>query len=244
MHKIIILILSSSGDVYSKFKLLQTKYMSLFEPILKFYFIEFDENQTSDVIEKNNTLSFKGSESITPGMIIKTSLAINYLKKYDYDFIFRTNLSTVININNLFNFINTIKLGENICSGFPVFGFITGTGIIMNKNVAELVASNYTNFNYTGICEDCLIYQIFTHFSIPYVPIPTYYKWGMIIDTVNDNDKQNYMTFYITNNKYTKFNFNKDVLQYRIKNNDRNIDVLFFKDILEQIYNIKIDDNY
>ena len=81
MHKIIILILSSSGEIYSKFKYLQTKYLSIFEPFIKFYFIEFNENQTTDVIEINNTLSFKGSESITPGMIIKTSLAIDYLKK-------------------------------------------------------------------------------------------------------------------------------------------------------------------
>ncbi len=241
MHKIIILILSSSGEVYSKFKNLQTQYLSTFQPFIKFYFIEFNNLQIESVIENNNTLSFKGSESITPGMIIKTSLAIDYLKKYDYDFIFRTNLSTVINIHNLISFINTIDLKQNICSGFPVFGFITGTGIIMNKNVAELVANNYTFFNYFNTCEDVLISQMFTHYKIPYVQIPNNYKWGLIIDTLNENDKEPHMIHYVTNNCYQKLIFDKNILQFRIKNNERNIDILFFKDIIEQIYNIKID---
>lgn len=241
MHKIIILILSSSGEVYSKFKYLQTQYLSTFTPLIKFYFIEFNDSQTENVIETNDTISFKGSESVTPGMIIKTSLAINYLKKYDYDFIFRTNLSTVLNVHNLITFINTIDLKQNICSGFPVFGFITGTGIIMNKNVAELVANNFTFFNYLHMCEDVLIFQMFTHYKIPYIQIPNNYKWGMIIDTLNENDKEPHMIHYITNNKYQKFIFDKNILQYRIKNNDRNIDILYFKDILNQIYNIKID---
>lgn len=239
MHKIIILILSSSGEIYSQFKYLQTQYLSIFTPQINFFFIEFNEDQIEDVIEINNTLSFKGSESITPGMIIKTSLAINYLKNHDYDFIFRTNLSTVINMHNLINFINTFNLNQNICSGFSIFGFITGTGIIMNKNVAEIIANNYTQFNYMGICEDCIISQMLSHYNIPYIQPSNNYKWGMIIDTVNEHDKRNYITFYITNNKYEQFLFDKNVLHFRIKNSDRNIDILFFKDILEQIYNIK-----
>ncbi len=237
MHKIIILILSSSGEIYSQFKYLQTQYLSIFTPQIKFFFIEFNEDQIEDVIEINNTLSFKGSESITPGMIIKTSLAINYLKKYEYDFIFRTNLSTVINMYNLINFINTFNLNENICSGFTVFGFITGTGIIMNKNVAGIIANNYTQFNYMGICEDCIISQILSYYNILYIPPPIDYKWGMIKDTVNEQDKRDYMTIYITNNKYEKHIFDKNILQFRIKNSDRNIDILFFKDIIEQLYN-------
>jgi hypothetical protein len=237
MHKIIILILSSSGEIYSQFKDLQTQYLSIFTPQIKFFFIEFNEDQTEDVIEINNTLSFKGSESITPGMIIKTSLAINYLKKYEYDFIFRTNLSTVINMYNLITFINTFNLNENICSGFTVFGFITGTGIIMNKNVAGIIANNYTQFNYMGICEDCIISQILSYYNIQYIPPPIDYKWGMIIDTVNEQDKRDHMTFYITNDKYQEYIFDKNILQFRIKNSDRNIDILFFKDILKQLYN-------
>lgn len=236
MQKLIILILSSSGEVYSKFKTLQTLYLSTFTNI-KFYFIEFNPDQQEDVIDSNNTLSFKGSESITPGMIIKTSLAINYLKKYEYDFIFRTNLSTLINMNNLLNFISRLKLNQNICAGFPVFGFITGTGIIMSKDVAELVANNYMHFNYLNICEDVLMSQIFSYYKIEYIQ-PIEYKWGMIIDSVNENDKQPHMTFYVTNNTYKKFVFNDNVLHYRVKNNDRNIDILFFKDLIKQIYNL------
>jgi hypothetical protein len=238
MNKIIILILSSPGDIYLKFKELQIQYLSLFIPLIKFYFIEFNELQNEDVIEKNNTLTFKGNECITPGMIIKTSLAINYLKKYDYDFIFRTNLSTVINIHKLIRFINKHDPNKDMCTGFIVRGFITGTGIIMNKNVANIIANNYHSFNYLELNEDSLISQMFSYFNVEYVQ-PYECKWGMILEKVNNDDKREYIKYYITNNKYKKFVFDKDILHYRIKNDDRNIDLLFFKDILEQLYGIK-----
>ena len=241
MHKIIILILSSSGDIYSNFKFLQKEYLSLFTPLIKFYFVEFNENQTADVIESNNTLSFKGTESITPGMIIKTSLAINYLKKYEYDFLFRTNLSTVINIKNLFYLVNSLSLGELIFSGFPVFGFVTGTGILMDKNTANIIANNYMNFDYMNINEDSLISQMFSFFNINYAQMPSNFKWGLITPKLEESDKQNHIIHYLTNNKYKKFTFDKNILHFRIKNIDRNIDILFFRDIIEQLYNIKID---
>lgn len=238
-YKVIILILSSSGEIYSQLKFLQRLYLSKFQEQINYYFIEFNNNQIEDLIEKDHILSFKGDESITPGMIIKTSLAINYLNKYSYDFIFRTNLSTFINIYNLLNFINVINPNENICSGFYVFSFITGTGIIMNKYVANLIANNYKSFNYLNMCEDVLISLMFSYYQINYI-FPLNYKWGMIIDTVIENDKKPHMTYYETNNIYKKYIFAKDILHFRIKNNDRNIDILYFKDLLEQIYQIKI----
>jgi hypothetical protein len=238
-YKIIILILSSSGEIYSNFKYLQKLYLSKFDDSINYFFIEFNNEQIEDVIEKDHTLTFKGDESITPGMIIKTSLAIKYLKKYDYQYIFRTNLSTVINIYNLLNLIEKYNSLEDFCSGFYVFNFITGTGIIMNKNVANIIADNYTTFNYNYICEDVLISSMFSFYKIKYI-FPNNYTWGMIIDTVIENDKQQYMTYYETKNIYKKFNFDNNILHFRIKNDDRNIDILFFKDILEQIYKIKL----
>jgi hypothetical protein len=109
----------------------------------------------------------------------------------------------------------------------------------MNKNVANIIADNYTTFNYNYICEDVLISSMFSFYKIKYI-FPNNYTWGMIIDTVIENDKQQYMTYYETKNIYKKFNFDNNILHFRIKNDDRNIDILFFKDILEQIYKIKL----
>lgn len=236
MYKIIILILSSNSELYNEFKRLQLLYLNKYNPLIKFFFIEFKDNQEEDVIESSNTLYFKGSESVTPGMIIKTSLAINYLKnKYDYDFIFRTNLSTLINIHSLCEHINTLPK-ENICSGFIVFGFITGTGIIMSKNVAELIADNYEKFNYTSTCEDVLITNMFNHYNIQYIQ-PSKYWWGLIVD-VNDGEREQWKIYY-TENKYKQFDYLNNIMHYRIKNGNRDIDLLYFKELLKKIYNIE-----
>jgi hypothetical protein len=235
MYKIIILILSSNGEIYNEFKRLQLLYLNKFNTLIKFFFIEFKDNQKEDVIEINNTLYFKGTESINPGMIIKTSLAINYLKNnYEYDFLFRTNLSTLINIPNLYEYINTLPQ-YNICSGFIVFGFITGTGIIMPKNVAELIADNYEKFNYMHIHEDVLITNMFNHYNIAYIS-PSNYEWGLIIDV---NDEERYLwKIYYTENIYKKFNYSKNTLHYRIKNLNREIDLEYFKELLQHLYDI------
>jgi hypothetical protein len=237
MYKIIILILSSNSDFYDELKRLQLLYLNKYSPFIKFFFIEFKEGQKEDIIESNNTLYFRGTESITPGMIIKTSLAINYLKnKYDYDFIFRTNLSTLINIHNLYKHINSLPK-ENICSGFVVNGFITGTGIIMPKNVAELIAANFKKFDYLDFNEDVIISQMFSFFNINYI-IPINYIWGLISD-INDEDINQWKIYY-TENKYKKFDYLDNIMHYRIKNRNRDIDLLYFKDLLKKIYDIQI----
>jgi hypothetical protein len=189
MYKIIILIVSSNNEIYNEFKRLQSIYLNKYSHLINFFFIEFKEDQEEDVIEINNTLYFKGTESITPGVIIKTTLAINYLKNnYEYDFLFRTNLSTLTNIPNLCKYINTLPK-DNIYSGFDIFGFITGTGIIMPKHIAELVADNYKNFNYMYLCEDVLISQILNHYNNTYIS-PINYEWGLIIDLDDTNPEK------------------------------------------------------
>jgi hypothetical protein len=237
MCKIIILILSSNNELYNEFKRLQLLYLIKFNQLINYFFIEF-KDQNEDIIEIDNTLYVKGIESITPGMIIKTCVAINYLKnKYDYDFIFRTNLSTLINIPKLYQYIYTLPK-DNICSGFDVFGFITGTGIIMPKKVAELVADNYKNFNYNSIHEDVLISNIFRFYNITHIP-PLNYYWGLIVNTT-DSEKPLWK-IYNTENVYKEFDYLDNILHYRIKNEDRNIDFLYFKYLLNKLYQIKIE---
>ena len=236
--KIIILILSSQGEVYDKFKEYQTNYLNKFvesNKIVNFLFVEFSNDipDTNTVIEKGNTLYVKGTESINPGMIIKTSEAIKYINdKYDYDFLFRTNLSTFINVNKLVEF--TSKLNKvNTCSGFSFSGFITGTGIIMSKDVSQIVACSYINFNYNNINEDVLISSILNHFKVKYVNPDTDYSWGLIIDNETSDSFPNFI-YYITKGEIKHFDWQSNTLHWRIKNGkNRNIDLTYFK-ILEE----------
>jgi hypothetical protein len=245
--KIIILILSSNGSIYKKLKELQTYYLNQFKQI-EFIFVEFENDITLEESfrpEKHNfsneisfnkethTLTCKGSESITPGMIIKTCKALEYINEnYEYDFLFRTNLSTFININKLIDFLNNLPT-INVCAGFSFSGFITGTGLIMTKDVTNIVINNYEQFNYTNICEDVLISQILGHYKVKYYNPVTYnYKWGLIIDNETTDSFPNFI-YYITYGQYKDFIFDSNILHWRIKNtSNRELDIQYFNKLI------------
>jgi len=70
---------------------------------IKYFFITFDEFQIEDVVlENGNTISFKGKDSLVPGVLDKTIRGFNYIVNVlniDFDYLIRSNISTVIDFN-------------------------------------------------------------------------------------------------------------------------------------------------
>jgi len=91
-YDLIILIISSNNDIYNEMKTFSRIYMDLYKNKIKYFFIEFDPNLENDITENSNTLYFKGTESIIPGIYQKTMKALEYINThYEYDFVMRTN---------------------------------------------------------------------------------------------------------------------------------------------------------
>lgn len=235
MYKLIILIISSSGEIYDILKNKQIEYLKLFTNI-KFFFVEFKDN---DCIIDNN-IYIKGVESINPGMIIKTCKAIDWINNnYDYDFLLRTNLSTFLNLNAIFKFIECLPK-DNIYAGFSFSGFVTGTGIFMAKPTTQILIDNYQNFNINNIHEDVLISQCMHKFNVPYYnPIHTF-KWGLILNHRDVYISENFI-YYFTDNGFEEFEIDENILHYRINNTpNRNLDHQCFDYLLKKIYNITL----
>ena len=70
---------------------------------IKYFFITFDEFQIEDVVlENENTISFKGKDSLVPGVLDKTIRGFDYIVNIlniDFDYLIRSNISTVIDFN-------------------------------------------------------------------------------------------------------------------------------------------------
>jgi hypothetical protein len=209
-------------------------YFNLFENI-KYFYIEFKDN-IDETIEVDNHILIKGTESITPGMYIKTMKAMEYINNnYEYDFVVRTNLSTFWNLYNLNNLLNIPY--KNFCSGFAPQGFITGTGIILSEDIVKLLVDNFNKENDNiFVHEDVLISQILSGYSLQILNI-TNYKWGFL---VNDETPLPSNCYYV--NTSTEFDpyiyVPDDILHFRIKNNNRNLDIEYFRLLLKIIYNI------
>lgn len=104
--KILILSIYSDSNDYNKMIEIQKKYINLNKNI-DVYFIKF-ENQIEEIIINDNIISIKGEESAM-NIINKTIIALDYLiniKKKVYDYIIRTNISTIINFKNLINYLD------------------------------------------------------------------------------------------------------------------------------------------
>ena len=99
--KLIILILANDTELYLECQKLWRLYMNT-HPNIKSYFIKYKSNLTQEVVLENDTMFIKGTESMIPGCLDKTIKAINFcLQTQTFDFIFRTNMSSVVDLNKL-----------------------------------------------------------------------------------------------------------------------------------------------
>jgi hypothetical protein len=236
---IFIIISSHNNPVYEEFRNLHRVYLKNYRPLLRYFFVEFRNNQDEIVIEEDDYIYIKGEESINPGMILKTCKAFEYINNtYNYEFIIRTNLSTVFHIPNLLEYLYIIP-NTNSCGGFNYRSFITGTGIFLTRDVANQIVENFLKYDITKFNEDIIISGLLNKFKTPYYNCKQFYKWCLVIDEQTENYGE---YFWVpTNGQFKDFDFPENILQFRIKNTlDRNVDILYFKLLLKKIYDIVV----
>ena len=202
------------------------KYFILYEDKIKYFFIELSDDLDCEICEKNDYIYVKGHECITPGVYIKTMKSMNYVNEnYDYDFLIRTNVSSFWNLKNLFDLKPVLPLNNfagGIILSYPnINDFITGTGIILSKDVCINLSKTITIVNEF---EDVYIGQLLVQLGYILTNISDYTTWKLLINNVNNN---------------IDFLSEKDIkntLYYRIKNIDRNIDLILFDLLYKKIY--------
>ena len=140
--KVLMLIISSDTEpVYAEHRKVWSSYMNSKKEI-ECYFIQYRDGPQA--IE-GNTFWLKGKESFA-GIITKTLDSLDFfLKKDSYDFIIRTNLSSVWNFNALLKHLETLpteKVYNGIIGQHEGIHFASGSGFIMSPDVAKLIIEN------------------------------------------------------------------------------------------------------
>ena len=135
------LIISSDTDpVYEDHRKVWLSYMNS-NPQIECYFIQY-RNGPQRI--EGNTFWLTGVESFEK-IITKTLDSFNYFLKNDYDFIVRTNLSSLWNFNTLLKHLETLprnKVYNGFIGYFNDFQFASGSGYIITSDVAELLLHN------------------------------------------------------------------------------------------------------
>ena len=165
--KILILIIYSKDEIYEQMMNIQKKYIHNFSNVDS-YFIQMKNDISDNLQIEDDIIYVKGKENYM-NILVKTITALEYLYKIkEYDFVIRTNISTIINIPKLISYLDNIKQKENIYTGGGCFGnlgwldeksgiidnslwgteFIGGNCITLSKNVVIYILSNKDKLRY------------------------------------------------------------------------------------------------
>jgi hypothetical protein len=172
--KILILSIYSNIPLYKQMLELQRKYIHS-NPNVTSYFIQF-RSQTQPIEIVNDFIYIRGIETRMK-ITEKTLLSLKYLletKGLEFDFIIRTNISTIINFTQLFTYLDSIPKLNIYCTGHllnlqwtdhtsgitnkKLFGtlFAAGTSIILSPDVANFMIKNIDKFRH-DIIDDVAI---------------------------------------------------------------------------------------
>jgi hypothetical protein len=165
-----ILILSIFNETQRNNELLKIQRKNLIKnEFIDYYFITYDENQSEDFRLVDDMLFIKGKEHFM-NILDKTLKSIRYfINIKQYDFIIRTNISTVLNYKLLYNHLNNMpknkiysggvlfdlqwldeKFGitDNTIQKYELKGlyFFQGTCIVLSRDIIEFMLANSTQF--------------------------------------------------------------------------------------------------
>lgn len=185
---IIVLIIASHSELYNSFIDLWREKIELWKSLtvpekkveFQFFFVFADPTITENIICENDTIIYKGEESLEPGIFLKSMAAIRYCEKhFVYDYILRTNLSSFWNFSVLSNeIVSKLTIGnifmqyldknqlfinyrwafffEIIESFFPsigwdVFVFLDGAGFLLSREMIQILLIDISESYYSKL---------------------------------------------------------------------------------------------
>jgi len=145
--KILHLVLFSDDKYYNEMYKITSKYYSEFNDNIKTIYYKFNNSISEEYKLENDILNIKGNETRIPGILVKTIKSFIYFQNelVNYDYIIRSNISTVIDFKNLIILLekDNYDYGGYLWEGkeFPC-PFVSGTCIILNRLIVENMLTN------------------------------------------------------------------------------------------------------
>ena len=204
-----------------------SKYYNKFNNNLcKTFYYKFSNDIKDDYVLENNILLIKGNETYLPGILDKTIKAFSYFKDYKYDYLVRSNISTIINLDLLINQLNKNNIdygggtvlyideyyldpssGINDNRYVNTF-YASGTSIVLSKNLVNQILLKKEFIDYNVIDDVAIGFLIKNYFSDIYLKL---YNFNEKFISINDDNINN-------------FDISK-IIFYRNRNITRDIDI-------------------
>jgi hypothetical protein len=232
--KILNLVLYSDNDeIYVQMYQALSGYYKGFSDVST-YFYKYNENISGNIEITGDIINIKGRESYTPGILNKTIDAFMLFKnngEYEkYDYIIRSNISSIVNFRllseqlelNPVEYYGSTNIG-NITLDNTNIPFASGTNIIMSKKGYMTLVDNINLLNRAYI--DDISIAVFFH------------KLNIKITNVGKAGESGFVFVPMINNnlEYEKL-VSHNYLVYRNKSeNNRQYDVINMKNIIKYL---------
>ncbi|MFY7730795.1 MAG: hypothetical protein ACOVRN_14835 [Flavobacterium sp.] len=185
-----------------------------------------------DIVVKDDTIFVKGVESWEPGCLVKTIQSIEYILHHDntFDFVFRTNMSSVIDLFKLYEVITRVDnplLYAGVITEYFGIHYASGAGILMSQLTCKQLIDNKSRLNY-NTHDDVAIGALCQQLHIPLTPLTRY-------DTLELEDQLDAITADTIRNYY---HFRcKSLKQYKLTlyNMKHIISLIYGDDIISHI---------
>ena len=149
--KVLILVLShdNKDETFSNFEEIWKKKINLFQDNftnIDIKFLKCDKSLSNDFLVKKNEIFCSCEENYWNSLLSKVISGFEFFMKNDYDLVFKTNLSTIINVKPFLDYCESVKNKELVYDGvfseYSDYLFCSGAGILMNRNTVKMVLDN------------------------------------------------------------------------------------------------------
>lgn len=223
--KIIICIMASNTEEYNGFKLEWIKninYIKKKSDVFDFYFVY---GGIKEKIIKNNNFTdiyYEITETI-PNMLRKTLFFFEYTKNIHFDFLVRTNLSTLFDFEKMTNWFNDLSntkfFGGSLIDSFDGLNTkISGTNMVFSKDIIDLVVLHQDRFPY--VFNEDIELSIMVFFNIKNCNHKTISRIDFL---------ENQIVFQKCKT------FDNNVFCYRFKSNIRTNDIYYYSLIMKYV---------
>jgi hypothetical protein len=226
-------------EYYLKMIQLQKKYMKSYSGHnITFYFYCYKEDLREEYVIEDDVIYIKGTETYIPGILEKTMKAFEVTKNIEYDFLLRSNISTVIDYSKLNEILykiphDVIYAGgscllhnwiDDKCGIHKIYNipFILGTSIILRREgVCKLIENK--NLLSEKIIDDFAIGLFFNHFGDKPYGFDKYYRYNLSCisnDVIFYRNRQSYEKDYKRDNDIINMqNIIKQIMERESNNN-------------------------
>ena len=172
---LLVLVISSHGPLYATHRAVWRLLAAAAPPDVRVYFL-YNDPSASAISIADNCITFPGSESLIPGVLMKTIASLNLLlgpkaPPHGYKWILRTNLSSFWAWDRLLRWIvNNLRPPVHAGVRIEYTTSLSGAGNIMSLDVAQKLLKGNASLDYTLI-DDLAIGSYTSAIGVPRRPM-------------------------------------------------------------------------